>query len=184
MLMMARRYFLALLLFETVHFLWCWLLMQPWEFCMFFFLSLFVPVSLLSVLLLLLSCVYFRFLITEHQPPFLFWSWCYLAGTVMSAHLLSPLSTQHGLQIHSVCVSLYLDYEFLLGWSVAASCTVVYVSVVLKGSYCIECCFWYYPVYFHWIFLPLGDVFSFCALKQKQIKDRSWLMIQESAMIE
>lgn len=138
--------------------------MQLFKFCMYCNYtmsvecpSLFVPASALSVSLLFsLSGVYFRFVITEHQPPFLFWSWRYLAGTVMSAHLLILLSAQHGLQIYSIYVFLYPHHEFFLCWNAAPSCTVVHVSVVLRPSfsymccYCTECCFWYYPLCFLW----------------------------------
>lgn len=58
---------------------------------------------------------YFCFVITEHQPPFLFWSWCYLAGTVMCAPHLILLSTQHGLQIYIICVFLYIMNSFWIG---------------------------------------------------------------------
>jgi len=113
--------------------------------------------------------VYFHFVITEHQSPFLFWSWRYLAGTVICANVSSLLSTQHGLQIYSVCLSLYHHYKFLLGWSAAPSSTVVYVSVVLRCSfynmysYCTKCCFWYYPFLFS-LGLPCFSSSGWCFL--------------------
>lgn len=67
------------------------------------------------VSLLLLSGVHLQFVITEHNPPFLFWSWCYLAGTVTSAYVLIILLIPCGLQIYSECVFVCLCYGLLPG---------------------------------------------------------------------
>lgn len=75
----------------------------------------------LFVFCFFLSGFYLRFVITEHQPSFLFWSWRYLAGTVTSAHLSILLSTQHGLHIYRILVSLCPDNEFVLSWIAAPS---------------------------------------------------------------
>lgn len=63
-------------------------------------------------------------LIADDQPPFLFWSWCYLAGTVLSWHLLVLLWTQHS---YSISVSSFQYHEF--SWNATwMSHTKLYVS--------------------------------------------------------
>lgn len=75
-----------------------------------------------ALLCLSVGCVHF--IITEHQPPFLFWSWCYLAGTVLSWHLLVLLWTQHS---YSISVSSFQCHNF--SWNAAwKSHTKLYVS--------------------------------------------------------
>lgn len=123
----------------------------------------------LFVFCFFLSGFYLRFVITEHLPSFLFWSWRYLAGTVMSAHLSILLSTQHGLHIYRIFVSLCPDNEFVLSWIAAPSHSYFrgYEALLfLMYSHSTQCCFWYSPLCFLWVCLvslPLGDVFS-CSL--------------------